>query len=80
MKTQITYVMAVGVFLMATQAAHADPMRCTGEEKNCNSNCVKFARATVSNCLEICRATRQICMRTGCWDNGTSKYCGLMKQ
>ena len=70
----------VGLILLDTQAALADPMRCTGEEKTCNTNCLKIARTAVSSCLETCRANRQICLRTGCWDSGTSKYCGLMKQ
>jgi hypothetical protein len=80
MKTGITYALATGLILLGAQTALADPMRCTGEEKTCNSNCIKFARATISNCLELCRASRQICLRTGCWDNGTSRYCGLLKQ
>jgi hypothetical protein len=80
MKTRISYAIAVGLILLAAQQVLADPMRCTGEEKTCNANCLKIARVSVSNCLETCRASRQIFMRTGCWNSGTSKYCGLMKQ
>jgi hypothetical protein len=70
----------IGLILLATQAALADPMKCSGEEKTCITNCSKFARTTVANCLEACRVSRLICLRTGCWDSGTSRYCGLMKQ
>jgi hypothetical protein len=55
-------------------------MKCSGEEKTCNTNCVKLARTAVSRCMETCRTSRLICVRTGCWDTGTSRYCGLMKQ
>jgi hypothetical protein len=80
MKTKITYALAMVLFLLGAQGVLADPMKCTGEEKTCTTNCTKFARTTISNCLELCRASRQICLRTGCWDTGTSRYCGLLKQ
>ena len=28
----------------------------------------------------LCRSSRLICLRTGCWDTGTSRYSGLTKQ
>jgi hypothetical protein len=80
MKTTIISAIAAGFFLLAAQPLLADPMRCSGEQKTCNANCTKIARTAVANCLELCHATQQGCMRTGCWSNGTSKYCGLMKQ
>jgi hypothetical protein len=73
-------VLGIGLFLLGAQAALADPMKCSGEEKTCVTNCSKFARTTVSQCLEACRMSRIICLRTGCWDTGTNRYCGLMKQ
>ena len=73
-------VLGIGIFLLSAQAALADPMKCSGEEKTCVTNCSKFARTTVSQCLEACRMSRIICLRTGCWDTGTNRYCGLMKQ
>ena len=73
-------VAGIGFLLQGAQAALADPMKCTNEEKTCVTNCTKFARTTVSQCLEGCRTSRIICLRTGCWDTGTSRYCGLMKQ
>jgi hypothetical protein len=79
MKTSI-FAAAAGLVLLAAQTVLADPMRCSGELKTCNTNCVKFARLAVSKCLETCHASQNICMRTGCWDSGTSRYCGLLKQ
>jgi hypothetical protein len=73
-------VLGIGLFLLGAQATLADPMKCSGEEKTCVTNCSKFARTTVSQCLEACRMSRIICLRTGCWDTGTNRYCGLMKQ
>jgi hypothetical protein len=34
----------------------------------------------VSICVTNCGARQSICMRTGCWDSGVQKYCGLQKQ
>ena len=70
----------IGLALLGAQAAPADPMKCSGEEKTCVTNCSKFARMSVQQCLEGCRTSRLICLRTGCWDTGTNRYCGLMKQ
>ena len=80
MKTNITFALAAGLILLGAQAAFAEPMKCSGEEKTCNTNCIKIARAAVSRCMETCRSSRFICLRTGCWDSGTSRYCGLTKQ
>jgi hypothetical protein len=41
---------------------------------------LKAARIPIPNCLDACRSTLKLCLRTGCWDSGTSRYCGLMKQ
>jgi hypothetical protein len=80
MKTKITLAIAAGLFLLAAPPVFAAPMRCSGEQKTCSANCLKIARTVVASCLEACHVTQQACMRTGCWANGTSKYCGLMKQ
>jgi hypothetical protein len=82
MNHKITYAIAafIGLFLFDAQAVRADPMRCSGEEKTCNANCMKNARTELANCLANCHTSRQVCTRTGCWDTGTSRYCGLMKQ
>lgn len=65
--------------LMAAQAATAEPMKCSGEEKTCSTSCRKAARIAVSTCLTDCGTRLSACMRTGCWDNGVSRYCGLAK-
>ena len=72
---------ALVLILLGAQGLRAEPMKCSGEEKGCNTTCLKNGRAAPVNCREICHVALQICMRTGCWDDGTAnKYCGLMKQ
>ena len=61
------------------QSASADPMKCSGEEKACITACKKTARVAVSACVTGCGARLSACMKTGCWDNGTQRYCGLAK-
>ncbi len=82
MRTLASYAIAagIGLILLGAQAVRADPMRCSGEQKTCNATCMKIARATLASCMEACHVAQQSCMHTGCWSNGTSKYCGLMKQ
>lgn len=65
--------------LLGAQAAIADPMKCSGEEKTCLTACKKAARVTVSVCLTGCGARLSACVKTGCWDNGAQRYCGLAK-
>jgi hypothetical protein len=83
MKYQVIYAIAaiVGLYLSGAQTALAGPMLYRGEQKVCISNCVKNTNpAGVSNCLAICHARLAVCRKTGCWDNGTNRYCGLMRQ
>ena len=82
MKKPISHAIVIGLvlFLLGAQALRAEPMKCSGEEKTCNTTCLKNGRAAPINCREICHVALQICMRTGCWDNGAGRYCGLMKQ
>ena len=83
MKSKITYAIAasVGLYLFGLQVVLAQPMRCSGERNTCLTNCKKNLDPTVaSRCAQFCHASQSICMRTGCWDNGTSRYCGLTKQ
>jgi len=83
MKSKIIYAIAActGFYLLGTQTALAQPMRCSGERNTCLTNCKKNLDPVVaSRCLQFCHASQSICMRTGCWDNGTSRYCGLTKQ
>jgi hypothetical protein len=64
---------------MAIESAIADPMKCSGEEKACITACTKTARVTISVCVTGCGARLSACMKTGCWDNGTQRYCGVAK-
>lgn len=63
-----------------SSAALAQPMKCSGEEKTCQSACAKVPLGSTSACLTECGTRKNICMRTGCWDNGRLRYCGLAKQ
>jgi hypothetical protein len=66
--------------LVAAQTGHAAPMKCSGEEATCREACAKAAKTTLSACLTACGVRRSNCMRSGCWDNGRQRYCGLAKQ
>jgi hypothetical protein len=68
------------LYLIPSGTTQAAAMRCSSELSACNSNCLKTARTVISNCRALCHTSQQICMRTGCWDNGASRYCGLLKQ
>ena len=82
MNYKITFAIAacLGLFLFASPGARSEPMKCSGEQKTCNAKCVGLSGALASNCAETCRAIHKACIRTGCWDTGRSRYCGLMKQ
>jgi hypothetical protein len=70
-----------GLAMFFSQAAFAAPMRCSGEQKICMANCNKAAdRNSISICLTNCGLRQSLCMKTGCWDSGFQKYCGLLKQ
>jgi hypothetical protein len=66
--------------LMGVQAAWAEPMKCSGEQKTCLSTCARMPTGQAQACLENCRASQAYCIRSGCWQNGASRYCGLTKQ
>ena len=80
-KTQCTVLSAILwlLVLLGVPAAMAEPMKCSGEEKACLTACKKTARMTVSVCVTGCGARLSACVKTGCWDNGTQRYCGLSK-
>jgi hypothetical protein len=65
--------------LIGSHVAMAEPMKCSGEEKACVIACKKTARIPVSVCVTGCGARLSACTKTGCWDNGTQRYCGLSK-
>ena len=67
--------------LLSTAPAFSAPMRCSGEEKVCIAACKKsLDRSSLSTCLTNCGLRQSACMRSGCWDSGPQRYCGLLKQ
>ncbi|HZP70456.1 MAG TPA: hypothetical protein VFB29_10985 [Pseudolabrys sp.] len=70
-----------GTALLCPRVSVAAPMRCSGEEKTCIAACNKSPnRSSISTCVTNCGVRRASCMRTGCWDSGPQRYCGLLKQ
>jgi hypothetical protein len=74
-------VVAAGAFLLWCGTTAAEPMKCSGEQQACLTNCAKLVdpmrlKACVSNCSQ----RQATCRQTGCWNNGSSTYCGLMRQ
>ena len=73
--------LGVSIVLLCCQTAFAVPMRCSSEQNTCIANCKKNPdRSFLSICVTNCGARQSMCMRTGCWDSGVQKYCGLQKQ
>jgi len=71
----------LGLVVFDGQIASAAPMRCSGEQKICTTNCNKNPnRSAIPACVTACGARQSYCMKTGCWDSGFQKYCGLLKQ
>lgn len=71
----------LGLSLLRFEAASAAPMRCSGEQKSCIVACNKNPdRSSITTCVTNCGARQSLCMKTGCWDTGFQKYCGLLKQ
>lgn len=65
---------------IGAQAALAEPMKCSGEQKTCLSSCQRMPAGQAQACLEDCRVSLAYCMRSGCWQHGANRYCGLTKQ
>jgi hypothetical protein len=76
----VTAAIAVVFVLIGAQSALADPMKCSGEQKTCQGACARLPAGQIKPCLEGCRASQAYCIRSGCWQNGASRYCGLTKQ
>jgi hypothetical protein len=74
-------VISAACTLLSTASAFSAPMRCSGEEKVCIAACKKsLDRSSISTCLTNCGLRQSACMRSGCWDSGPQRYCGLLKQ
>jgi hypothetical protein len=82
MMHKIVFAMAfvAGLFALGAQSAFAAPMTCSSEEKTCTAACQKSPLALVADCIAACRSRSNYCKHTGCWDSGTSRYCGLDRQ
>jgi hypothetical protein len=76
---RIVFVIAA-VALICTQPVRAAPMTCSTEQKACLAPCSKFPPAVAKDCIDACRARFNYCRHTGCWDNGSSRYCGVLRQ
>lgn len=76
----VTAAIAIFFALICGQTAMAEPMKCSGEQKTCLSGCAKLPAVQGQACLENCRVSQAYCIRSGCWQNGASRYCGLTKQ
>ena len=74
-------VVVIGLGMLRIDAAFAAPMRCSGEQKTCIAVCNKsLDKGSISTCVTNCGLRQSLCMKTGCWDSGVQKYCGLLKQ
>lgn len=81
MKIAVLAAVVGGVSLLCAPTAFADPMKCSGEQKICAADCAKQANGgSLSACLTSCGQRLSLCVKTGCWDNGKQRYCGLSRQ
>jgi hypothetical protein len=80
-RKSFTAAAAIIVLALLASPALAAPMKCSGEQKTCNTVCLKTVNpALQAQCIADCHARLNYCKQTGCWNNGTSRYCGLMRQ
>lgn len=80
LRTLVSIVATAG-FLAFAQSAMAQPMLCSGEMKACIAACNKSPnRGAAPVCITNCRTRGAMCTRTGCWDTGTRKYCGMTRR
>jgi hypothetical protein len=79
MSRKVTHaIAAAGLLLLCCAAAVAEPMLCSGEQQACISNCAKLTDFTrQKTCITTCGQRQATCRNTGCWNNGTTTYCGL---
>ena len=74
-------ILAAGTYLLCCGTAAAEPMKCSGEQQACLSICAKLTDLTrMKACISSCSQRQAACRQTGCWNNGSSNYCGLMRQ
>lgn len=81
MSAGIRIAAVVALVLFTSRGAQAAAMRCSGEEQTCIAVCNKVAtKANMSACITMCGQRGAVCKRTGCWDDGAQRYCGLQRQ
>jgi hypothetical protein len=81
MSRRINYAVAAIALCLLAAPAIAAPMKCSGEQQTCNTVCLKAVNpALQAQCIADCHARLNYCRQTGCWDSGTSRYCGLMRK
>ncbi len=81
LKPSVRVACALAALAVLGSQAGAAPMRCSGEQKICLTACNKTAKgAAVSVCFTNCGQRQAMCVKTGCWDNGNQKYCGLLRE
>ena len=80
-KAAIVVAILTAFALLSAVPAFSAPMRCSGEETICIAKCKKsLDRSSISTCLTGCGLRQSACMKSGCWDSGPQRYCGLLKQ
>ena len=79
--TRLIAIVVAGIVSLAlAQTALADAMKCSGEKAKCLAVCnTLLNRAAIPSCITDCNARQNMCVRTGCWDNGANRYCGLAR-
>lgn len=74
-------VLTAGALLFAQAAAVAEPLKCSNEQQACLTNCTRLTdQKLLRPCINVCGARQAACRQTGCWDNGSRQYCGLLRQ
>jgi len=81
MAVRIAIVAGAAFMLLPAVAAQAAAMRCSNEQNTCIAVCNKaVSKALLSSCITTCGQRNAFCMKTGCWDDGAQRYCGLQRQ
>jgi hypothetical protein len=76
-----TVIAATAAFLLWCGTAAAEPMKCSGEQQACVTSCTKLTdQIRLRACVTSCSQRQAVCRQTGCWNNGRSNYCGLLRQ
>jgi len=76
-----TVIATTGALLLWCGAVIAEPMKCSGEQQACVKICAQVIDPTRQRaCITSCSQRLAACRQTGCWNNGSSNYCGLLRQ